>query len=132
MISASAIQETVQNRLFANIPASVRQAYDEANINFRRRLSQAVKTAENPSAESPDVAEQRRRKAALVVSAKSITPEKARANIVASYTKQLKEGVDALSSAIERVKGKEVKKDATDSAKPELSKLLLEAAQDDE
>jgi hypothetical protein len=63
---------------------------------------------------------------------KTVTPEQARANIIAAYTKQHLEGVIALSSAIERVKGKEVKKDATESAKPELSKLLLEAPQDDE
>jgi hypothetical protein len=62
-----------------------------------------------------------------------ISPEEARANIVAAYTKQHQEGVDALSAAIDRVKGaKEVKKDATDSVKPELSKLLLESAQETE
>ena len=65
---------------------------------------------------------------------KTVTPEQARGNIIAAYEKQHKEGVSALSSAIERVKGSkttEGKKDAADSnaksdqsAKPELSKLF--------
>jgi hypothetical protein len=62
----------------------------------------------------------------------NISPEEARANIVAAYTKQHEEAVSALSSAMSRIKTKEVKKDATDSVKPELSKLLLESIQEAE
>jgi hypothetical protein len=63
-----------------------------------------------------------------------IAPEQARANIIAAYEKQHREGVSALSSAIERVKATktvEVKAEIVSDAKPELSKLLLEAAQDE-
>jgi hypothetical protein len=35
----------------------------------------------------------------------TISPEQARANIIAAYTKEHEPGVHALSSAIERVKG---------------------------
>jgi predicted transcriptional regulator len=64
---------------------------------------------------------------------KTISAEQARANIVAAYTKQHNEAVSALSAAIDRVKAaKEVKKDATESVKPELSKLLLESSQEAE
>ncbi len=34
-----------------------------------------------------------------------ISPEEARANIIATYTKEHQEGVHALTSAIDRVKG---------------------------
>jgi hypothetical protein len=56
-------------------------------------------------------------------------------DIVKEYERQHQEGVYALSAAIERRKASksaEVNKEATDSAKPELSKLLLESARDDE
>jgi hypothetical protein len=47
---------------------------------------------------------------------KTIDPELARKNVRAAYERQIAEGVDALSLAIERVKAsKEVKKDATES-----------------
>jgi hypothetical protein len=65
-----------------------------------------------------------------------ISPEEARLNIVREYERQHQEGVYALSAAIERRKASnksaEVNKEATDSAKPELSKLLLESARNDE
>ena len=67
---------------------------------------------------------------------KTISAEQARANIIATYEKQHREGVNALSSAIERVKptkATDTKKDATDSnAKPELLHLLTEAAKETE
>jgi acyl-CoA reductase-like NAD-dependent aldehyde dehydrogenase len=52
MISTPALQAMVQQKLFANMPASVRQAYDDANADFRRRLSQAVKAAATPANET--------------------------------------------------------------------------------
>jgi hypothetical protein len=82
------------------MPAEVRAAFNEA----QRRLSQSIKTAENPSAESPQVAEQRRNAAAIVISAKTVSADQARKNVVAAYEHQHKAGVDALSSAIDRVK----------------------------
>jgi hypothetical protein len=61
-----------------------------------------------------------------------ISPEQARASIVAAYTKQHEEAVSALSSAMEQVKNNkiaEVKKDtkaeAVSDSKPSLASLLL-------
>jgi predicted transcriptional regulator len=61
-----------------------------------------------------------------------ISPEEARANIVAAYTKQHEEAVGALSSAIERVKGtkttvvkEDTKAEAVSDSKPSLASLLL-------
>jgi hypothetical protein len=65
----------------------------------------------------------------------NISPEAARANIVAAYTKQHQEGVSVLSAAIERVrsnKAEKVKPETEKTTKPELSKLLLELAQEAE
>jgi hypothetical protein len=62
----------------------------------------------------------------------TISPEKARANIIAAYTKQHNEGVDALSAAIDRVKGtkatvvkEDTKAEAVSDSKPSLASLLL-------
>jgi hypothetical protein len=64
MISAPDIQAMVQRKLFA-MPASVRQAYDEANANFRQRLSQSVKSAETPATETE--AKEAQERAAVVL-----------------------------------------------------------------
>jgi hypothetical protein len=63
-----------------------------------------------------------------------ISPEEARLNIVREYERQHQEGVNALSAAIAKRQGSktDAKTETEQSAKPELSKLLLEAAQDDE
>jgi hypothetical protein len=65
---------------------------------------------------------------------KAISAEQARANIIAAYEKQHNEGVDALSAAIAKRRGTktDAKAETEQTTKPELSKLLLEAAQDDE
>ena len=98
MIIAPDIQAMVQKHMFASMPASVRAEYEAAN----RRFSQSIKSAEDPGKDNPEVAEQRKKRAAVVVSAKTVSPEQARANIIAAYEKQHREGVDGLSSAIER------------------------------
>jgi hypothetical protein len=57
----------------------------------------------------------------------TISPEQARANIIGAYERQHQEGVNALSAAIEQVKG--TKADATaetvSDSKPSLAQLLL-------
>jgi hypothetical protein len=57
----------------------------------------------------------------------TISPEQARANIIAAHTKQHKETVDGLSSAIERVKGTKAdgKAKSVSVPKPSLADLLL-------
>jgi hypothetical protein len=57
----------------------------------------------------------------------TISPEKARANIIAAYTKQHEEAVSALSSAMERMKGTktEDKTETVSDLKPSLAELLL-------
>jgi riboflavin biosynthesis pyrimidine reductase len=115
------------------MPAEVRAAFNEA----QRRLSQSIKTAENPSAESPQVAEQRRKAAAIVISAKTVSADQARKNVVAAYEHQHKAGVDALSSAIDRVKAsktaepkKDAKAETVSDSKPSLASLLLAAGEE--
>jgi hypothetical protein len=58
---------------------------------------------------------------------KTISPEQARANIIAAYERQHQEGVSALSSAIERVKGTktDAKAETVSGSKPTLASLLL-------
>jgi hypothetical protein len=60
-----------------------------------------------------------------------ISPEQARANIIAAYAKEHEAGVSALSSAIERVKGTktDAKAKAEQAPKPTLADLLRESAQ---
>ena len=60
-----------------------------------------------------------------------ISPEEARANIIAAYTKEHQAGVSALSSAIDRVKGAQTedKAKAEQAPKPTLADLLRESAQ---
>jgi hypothetical protein len=65
MISAPDLQAMVQKPIFANMPASVRQAYDDANANFRRRLSQTVKSAATPATETE--AQEAQERAAVVL-----------------------------------------------------------------
>jgi hypothetical protein len=62
----------------------------------------------------------------------TISPEKARANIIAAYTKQHSEGVDALTSAIDRVKGAktEDKTKTVSDLKPSLAELLLAGSEE--
>ena len=62
-----------------------------------------------------------------------ISPEQARSNIVAVYTKQHQEAVNSLNAAMSRVKASQtekVKPETEKTTKPELSKLLLESAQE--
>jgi hypothetical protein len=60
MFTTPDLQAAIQKRVFANMPASVRQAYDDANADFRRRLSQAVKSAATPETEvEPKEAQER-------------------------------------------------------------------------
>ena len=58
---------------------------------------------------------------------KKISPEQARPNIIAAYEKRHREGVDALSSAIDRVKGTktDAKAETVSHSKPSLASLLL-------
>jgi hypothetical protein len=65
MITAPDIQAMVQKHMFASIPAEARQAYDEANANFRQRLSRTVKTAEKPATEAK--ANEAQKRAAVVL-----------------------------------------------------------------
>jgi hypothetical protein len=60
-----------------------------------------------------------------------IAPEQARANIIAPYERQHREGVSALTSAIDRVKAAktEDKAKAEQAPKPTLADLLRESAQ---
>jgi hypothetical protein len=60
-----------------------------------------------------------------------IAPEQARANIIAAYERQHNAGVNALTSAIDRVKGAntEDKAKAEQTPKPTLADLLRESAQ---
>jgi len=59
-----------------------------------------------------------------------ISPEEARANIIATYTKEHQEGVYALTSAIDRVKGAKTddKTKTVSELKPSLASLLLAGA----
>jgi hypothetical protein len=65
---------------------------------------------------------------------KTVTPEQARRNIIAAYTKQHNETVSALSAAIERVKGTktDAKSETVSNPKLSLAELLLEASQESE
>jgi type II secretory pathway component PulC len=110
MIDTNFIRTKRLQQTFANMPASARQAYDEAN----RRLSQSIKNAEQGD-QSPEVVERRKSSASIVVNtAILVSPERARANIAKAYEEhENKRGevVDALGAAIERVRG--------DKARPE-------------
>lgn len=123
MIAYDTIQAMVQRKLWASLPASAQEVYEAAN----RRLSQSIKSAEDPGKDNPEVAEQRRKRAALVVNAKAVSPEQARANIVAAYERQHEAGVDVLSAAIDRVKGSKTddKAETEQVSKPTLADLLL-------
>ncbi len=66
MISAPYIQAMVQRKLLANMPESARQAYDEANANYRSRLSQTVKSAATPATD--EEAQEAQERAAVVLS----------------------------------------------------------------
>jgi hypothetical protein len=61
-----------------------------------------------------------------------ISPEQARANIIAAYTKEHEAGVSALSSAIERVKGAktEDKTKTVSDLKPSLAEPLLAGSEE--
>jgi hypothetical protein len=55
-----------------------------------------------------------------------ISPEQARANIIAAYTKQHEEAVSALSSAMDRVRGIRTAKVKSEiDSKPTLADLFL-------
>jgi hypothetical protein len=58
---------------------------------------------------------------------KTTSAKQARANIIAAYEPQHREGVSALSSAIERAKatGKDAKAETMSESKPSLASLLL-------
>jgi hypothetical protein len=58
---------------------------------------------------------------------KTISAEQSRANIIAADEKQHREGVDAFSSAIDRVKGTktDAKAESVSEPKPSLASLLL-------
>ena len=102
MIDTNFIRTKRLQQTFTNMPASARQAYDEAN----RRLSQFIKQADQGD-QSPEAVEKRKSDAAVVVNAPIlVSPERARSNIRAAYEKheeQRGEVVDALGAAIERV-----------------------------
>jgi hypothetical protein len=55
----------------------------------------------------------------------TISPEQARANIIAAYTKEHEPGVHALSSAIERVKGAKTEGKTQTVSDSNLAELLL-------
>jgi hypothetical protein len=61
-----------------------------------------------------------------------ISPEEARANIIAAYTKEHEAGVSALSLAIERVKGAktEDKTKTVSDLKSSLAELLLAGSEE--
>jgi hypothetical protein len=63
-----------------------------------------------------------------------ISPEQARLNIVREYERQHQEGVNALAAAIAKRQGTKTdnKAETEQTTKPELSKLLLKAAQESE
>jgi hypothetical protein len=142
MIDTNFIRGKRLQQTFANIPASARQAYDEAN----RRLSQSIKTADRGD-QSPEVVERRKSSAASAVNAPIlVTPEQARANITRAYEAQeskRQEVVSELSSAIERVRGTKARPETaqdkpTDSQRNRYSRvdtladLLRESAQESE
>jgi hypothetical protein len=57
-----------------------------------------------------------------------VAPEQARANIIAAYERQHREGVSALTSAIDRVKASQTEKVKPETAsvrKSSLASLLL-------
>jgi hypothetical protein len=58
---------------------------------------------------------------------KAVPPGQTRANIIAAYTKQHQEGVNALTAAIERVKSTKTdgKAETASVPKPSLAELLL-------
>ena len=81
MIDTDFIRAKRLQQTFTNMPASARQAYDEAN----RRLSQSIRNAEQGD-QSPEAVEKRRAAAAVSVKApKMISPEQARRNIVVAH-----------------------------------------------
>ncbi len=63
---------------------------------------------------------------------KTISPEQARANILAAYERPHNEGVNVLSSAIERVKAAktDAKAETEHASKPTLASLLLAGAKE--
>jgi hypothetical protein len=125
-------QSAIQRKLLS-FPPSARAAYDQANSNFRAARRSVASTEDCATSVAADSAELGRRKAAVVVNAKPVSAEQARVNIVRAYEKQLAEGVDALTAAIDKRRGTKataVKAETVSDPKASLAQLLLAESAD--
>jgi hypothetical protein len=120
------IQSSIQRKLFTNLSPIAREAYDHANANFRAARRSVASTDDCEASVAAESAELGRKRAAIVISA-----EQARANIVRAYEKQIAEGVDALTAAIDKRRGTTaVKVETVSDSKPSLASLLLAESAD--
>ena len=103
MIDTNFVRTKRLQQTFANMPASARQAYEEANARF----SQTIKQADQGD-QSPEAVEKRKSAAAVSVNQPIlVSPEQARANIVKAHEKieaKRQAGVDALADALAKVR----------------------------
>jgi soluble cytochrome b562 len=127
-------QSAIQRKLLS-IPPAARQAYDRANADFRAARRSVATTGDCSASVAAESAELGRKRAAVVVNAKPVTPEQARKNIEAAYQRQVAEGVDALSAAIDKVRASKAAAVKVETGKAEaktLADLLRESAQERE
>ena len=104
----------VQRKLFANMPAHVLEAYNEAN----RRFSQSIKSAEDLGKDNLELAERRKESAATVLAAAFSKVGRTRPAEVATRSVGSGDGritefdntVDALSDALKRARATRVSK----------------------
>jgi hypothetical protein len=111
------------HRKLLSLPPAARGAYDRANADFRAARRSVATTEDCAESVVAEAAELGRKRAAVVISA-----EQARKNIREAYERQINEGVDALSAAIERVRPNKtaaVKAKTEQATKPTLAELIL-------
>jgi hypothetical protein len=126
------IQSSIHRKLLS-IPPAARQAYDRANADFRAARRSVAITEECAESVAADAAELGRKRAAVVINAKPVSAEQARANVIAAFERQQRADVDALSAAIERVrpnKTAEVKAETASDRKLSLAELILAESAD--
>jgi hypothetical protein len=125
-------QSAIQRKLFTNLSPEARQVYDRANANHRAARRSVASTGDCEASSAAESAELGRKRAAVVVNSKPISPEKARENIEAAYQRQIAEGVSALSAALDRVRGTkaDAKVETISDSKPSLAQLLLAGSEE--